>query len=148
MKNLILIAFLSVGFLFTSCDNDVVQEEETIDVSLAAMEAAVLGGNPGSNGNLNALVFGPQQSGALLRSLHQALRLTSDQSDTMRRLTAEMKQSLMETRMALHLGEIDRREALEQIKTARRNFVASVHSTLNREQKERFARWLRTNWDK
>jgi len=148
MKNLILIAFLSIGFLFTSCDNDVIQEEESIDVSLAAMEAAVFSGNSGQGGSLNALVFGPHQSGALLRSLHQALRLTSDQSDTMRRLTAAMAQSLMDTRMALHLGEIDRRQALEQIKITRRSFVAAIHATLNREQKERFARWLRTNWDK
>lgn len=148
MKNLILIAFLFVGFLFTSCDNDVVQEEETIDVSMAAMEAAVFGGNSGQGGNLNTLTFSPHQSAAFFRSLNQALRLTSDQSDTIRRLIAEMARSLMDTRMALHTNEIDRAGALLQIRTARRNFVESVLATLNREQKERFSRWLRANWDK
>ncbi len=141
---LLLILALFIG----ACSNEAAEEPiESYDFGIAMMEAAVTGGTVQS-GSLNQLVFGPTQQMELIRSLLSTLRLTSEQQDQVRGFVRVLTGSLVEIRWDLHTQEITRQEALVKIRTARMTFLESVRGILTDDQKDRFARWIRANWDK
>jgi hypothetical protein len=146
MKKIALLLFVTL--FVGACSNEVAEEPiESFDFSVAMMEAAVFGGTLQS-GSLNPLVFGPTQQMELIRSLLSTLRLTSSQQDLLRGFVITLTGTLLEIRWDLYTEEITRQEALAKIRTARTAFLESVRSTLTDEQKDRFARWIRANWDK
>jgi hypothetical protein len=146
MKKIALLLF--VALFIGACSNEAAEEPiESFDFGIAMMEAAVTGGTVQS-GSLNQLVFGPTQQMELIRSLLSALRLTNDQQDQVRGFVRVLTGSLMEIRWNLHIQEINRQEALVKIRTARMTFLESVRSILTDQQKDRFALWVRANWDK
>jgi hypothetical protein len=146
MKKIALLLFFAL--FIGACSNEAAEEPiESFDFGIAMMEAAVVGGTVQS-GSLNQLVFGATQQMELIRSLMEALRLTSQQQDQVRGFVRVLTGSLMEIRWDLHTQAINRQEALVKIRTARMTFLESVRSILTDDQKDRFARWIRANWDK
>ncbi len=146
MKKISLLLFFAL--IIGACSNETTEDPiESYDFGIAMMEAAVTGGTVQS-GSLNQLVFGPTQQMELIRSLLNALRLTAEQQDQVRGFVRVLTGSLIEIRWDLHTQEITRQEALAKIRTARTAFLESVRSILSDQQKERFARWVRANWDK
>jgi len=146
MKKIALLLFFAL--FIGACSNEAAEEPiESFDFGIAMMEAAVVGGTV-QGGSLNQLVFGATQQMELIRSLMEALRLTTQQQDQVRGFVRTLTGSLIEIRWDLHTQVINRQEALVKIRTARMTFLESVRSILTDQQKDRFARWVRANWDK
>lgn len=146
MKKIAILLFVTL--FISACTNEVAEEPiESLDFSVAMMEAAVFGGTVQS-GSLNPLVFGSAQQMELIRSLLSTLRLTNTQQDQVRGFVITLTGSLLEIRWNLYTEAITRQDALAKIRTARTVFLESVRGILTDEQKDRFARWIRANWDK
>ena len=146
MKKSYLLLLLTL--LIGACSQEAAEEPiESIDFGMAVMEAAVFGGTVQS-GSLNAAAFGYNQQMELIRSLLNTLRLTSGQQDQLRVYVMTLTASLIQIRWDLYNQEITRQDAVARIRTARSTFLDSVRSILTDQQKERFARWVKANWDK
>jgi hypothetical protein len=143
---LLTIIILTIGL--SACKESFQEtEEELVVFSQAMMENTVFStANPlmGSPGNT---MFGPEQQLAMIRELVIALRLNDEQKLTTRALTLTLLNSLMETRIAFRAQEINRTQAIEQVRQARQSFMRSFSAILTPAQTEAFERWKQRQWN-